>query len=170
MQAYIVPGILSMIIAALLVVIRQLSIDPNYGILTARAGLLLIRIDPRPRAWILLDVDNFKAYNTLHGHSQADRRVRSVWHRGAERRQGERRALRYLVVKIGGDEKLVSCRRGEEAEVVALIQARYAAVDITVTACVQAEGRDLDAMRAAASLLILASKKRNEKNTVLYLS
>lgn len=158
------------IIAALLVVIRALMYDPNYGILTATAGLLLIRLDPRPRAWILLDVDNFKAYNTLHGHSGADRRVRSVWHQGAERRQGERRTLRYLVVKIGGDEKFVSCRRGEEAEVIALIRARYAAVDMTITACVQAEGRDLDAMREAASLLILDSKRRDERNTVLYLS
>lgn len=149
--------------------IRYLAIDPNYGILTAAAGLFIIRHDPRRRTWILIDLDSFKAYNTLHGHSMADRRVRRAWHPGPERRHGERRALRFIVAKRGGDEKLVSCRPGEEELVVALMRARFAAEDITFTACIQSDGRDLDAMLIAAERRILDSKARNEKNTVLYL-
>lgn len=157
------------IILVLCSAVQFLAYDPNYGILTARAGLFLIRHDPRRRAWILIDMDSFKAYNTLHGHSMADRRVRRAWHRGPERRMGERRALRFIVAKRGGDEKLVSCRPGEEELVVALMRARFAAEDITFTACIQSDGRDLDAMLIAAERRILDSKARNEKNTVLYL-
>lgn len=161
--------LLSASILFLCYLIRYLSIDPNYGILTAAAGLFIIRHDPRRRAWILIDLDEFKLYNLAHGHTMADRRVRRAWHPEPERRRGERRALRFIVVKRGGDEQMISCRPGQEAAVVAFIRAQFAAEEITFTACIQPHGRDLDAMLIAAERRILDSKARNEKNTVLYL-
>lgn len=163
MQVYI-----TIIIAQLLIVlglcaaIGRLARDPNYGILTAAVGLPLVRYDRRRRDLILLDIDNFKAHNTTHGHSAADGHMRSVWI-----------AFRWtdgvIVTKRGGDELVLSCPAGSADRVLDIAASRLAAVGLTATACIQADGRDLDAMLIAAERRILDSKARDEKNTVLYL-
>jgi len=160
---YSIIALLIAIIVALLAVIRTLAYDPNYGILTAAAGLFLVHHDRRRRDLILLDFDNFKAFNTAHGHSEADRRVRGVWHLAF------RRADDVRIVKRGGDELLLSCPVGYADQVLDIAAARLAAVGLTATACVQVDSRDMRLMLEAAERRILVSKARNEKNCVLYL-
>jgi GGDEF domain-containing protein len=161
---YIIIALLQTeIILALLVALRYLARDPNYGILTAAAGLPLVRYDRRRRDLILLDIDNFKAHNTAHGHTAADDHMRSVW-------IAFRMTDGIIVVKRGGDELVLSCPSGSADHVLDIAAARLAAVGLTATACVQPGGRCLDTMLVAAERRILDSKARNEKNTVLYLT
>lgn len=154
----------TLIVAQLLIIfglsaaLRYLAIDPNYGVLTAAAGLPFIRHDRRRRDLILLDIDNFKAHNTAHGHSAADDHMRDAW-----------LAFRWSddiwVIKRGGDEMVLSCPRGHADYVLDLVALRLAQHGLTATACVFQHYIEMP----HAERRILHSKAINCKNTVLYL-
>lgn len=139
-----------------------LAFDANYGILTATAGLAIVRYERRRRDLILLDLDNFKAFNAIYGHSEADRRVRHALR--------FRRGDGVRVVKRGGDEILVSCPVGRADETIARARARLADVALTATACIAYGADDLYGMLKEAEREILAAKQAGNKNTVLYLN
>lgn len=164
MLLYLIIGLLTILVIAEAAVICFLSVDPNYGILNATAGLFLIRMERRRRDLILLDLDNFKAYNSRHGHTGADTRVRS-----ALKALRFRRSDGVRVVKRGGDELLISCPSGRADEVTGLARLRLAGVELTATACIGRGAADVTAMLIAAERAILDAKSAGHKNTVLYL-
>lgn len=149
---------------ALLLLIRgeRRAIDPNYGILTASVGMPRVLSDRRTRDLIVLDLDNFKAFNQRHGHTEADRRVRLALR------------LRKLdgcqVVKRGGDELIVSCPAGSGDRIALLLRERLAHQGLTATIVlahrVIAAGPVLPGLETA----ILAAKAAGTKNTIIVLS
>ncbi len=88
----------------------------NRRALEARAGNLLKETSPtRPGALLLIDIDNFKQVNDLHGHLAGDRLLIAL---------GEMlRALlpeRALTARLGGDEFVILMDDASNARVVAL--------------------------------------------------
>ncbi|WP_296235994.1 GGDEF domain-containing protein [uncultured Pseudomonas sp.] len=88
----------------------------NRRALEARAGKLLKETSPtRPGALLLIDIDNFKQVNDLHGHLAGDRLLIAL---------GEMlRALlpeRALTARLGGDEFVILMDDASNARVVAL--------------------------------------------------
>lgn len=88
----------------------------NRRALEARAGNLLKETSPtRPGALLLIDIDNFKQVNDLHGHLAGDRLLIAL---------GEvLRALlpeRALTARLGGDEFVILMDDASNARVVAL--------------------------------------------------
>lgn len=164
MISYIIIALLTILSLVEAWLIVFLSIDRNYGILNATAGLTLIRLERRRRDLILLDLDNFKAFNTAHGHTEADCRVRQ-----AMQALHFRRGDGVRVVKRGGDELLISCPVGRADETIERARARLAEVDLTATACIAYAATDMYRMLRDAEHEILAAKAAGNKNTVLYL-
>jgi|GEM_PF-3454076 FOG: GGDEF domain len=164
MVLYLIIALLTIAVITEAYLIGFLAIDRNYGILNATAGLTLIRYERRRHDLILLDLDNFKAYNTLHGHTEADCRVRAAL--SALR---FRRGDGIRVVKRGGDELLISCPLGRADETMSRASARLAEVELTATACIAYAATDMYAMLSEAEREILKAKAQGNKNTVLYL-
>jgi predicted signal transduction protein with EAL and GGDEF domain len=165
MLLYVIIALLTILALAEAWLIGFLAIDRNYGILNATAGLTLIRFVRRRRDLILLDLDNFKAFNAAHGHTEADCRVRR-----AMQALHFRRGDGIRVVKRGGDELLISCPVGRADETIDRVQARLLDVGLTATACIAYAATDMYRMLAEAERAILAAKTAGNKNTILYLS
>jgi len=164
MVFYLIIALLTILALAEAYLIGLLAIDRNYGVLNATAGLTLIRMERRRHDLILLDLDNFKAFNTAHGHTEADCRVRR-----AMQALHFRRGDGIRVVKRGGDELLISCPVGRADETIERTRARLADVELTATACIAYAATDMYRMLKDAEQEILKAKTAGTKNIVLYL-
>ena len=88
----------------------------NRRALDLRAPRLLAQVSPaQPGALLLIDIDNFKSVNDLHGHSAGDRllialseMIRSVVPRGA------------LAARLGGDEFVILLNPASTEQIVEL--------------------------------------------------
>jgi len=88
----------------------------NRRALDLRAPRLLAQVSPaQPGALLLIDIDNFKSVNDLHGHSAGDRllialseMIRSVVPRGA------------LAARLGGDEFVILLKPASTEQIVEL--------------------------------------------------
>lgn len=162
MLLYCIIALLAILALAEAYLIGFLAIDRNYGILTATAGLAIVARERRRHDLILLDLDNFKAFNSVYGHSEADRRVRHALR--------FRRGDGIRVVKRGGDEILISCPVGRADETIELARERLSDVELTATACIAYAATDMYRMLSEAEQEILRAKAAGNKNTVLYLT
>jgi diguanylate cyclase (GGDEF)-like protein len=102
---------------------RQALLDPLTGLPNRRALTDALRDAaarpelPRPLALLMVDLDDFKAVNTAHGHVGGDRVLRSV---GAALRQATR--TDDVVARLGGDEFAVLVTGASETDLATLSQ------------------------------------------------
>ena len=100
---------------------RLASHDPltalyNRRALALRAGSLLERVSPeRPGAVLLIDIDNFKLVNDLHGHTAGDRLLVSL-----SDTLRELLPANALAARLGGDEFIILLEGASRAGVEAL--------------------------------------------------
>jgi len=110
------------LLAAELAARRQALTDPLTGVLNLRGLRARARSLPRAAAVVLVDLDNFKAHNTAHGHTGADRLLQQV--------AKELKAVeRGCVARIGGDEFVVVARAADRDRAAALAGACARAVE-----------------------------------------
>lgn len=160
MTTHIVLNILLALIGILLVFrCRALEYDPNYGILATAAGMWRVKANRRRRGVIMLDFDNFKAFNDRYGHTEADRRVR--------------KALRFRwndpvrVIRRGGDEIVIECPADRCEEFGRYAQERLHKVGLTATMVAYDSIQDFTRAQANSEHLFLEMKRQNRKNALL---
>jgi len=135
-----------------------------------RQAMLQARRDRRQVAVVMLDIDNFKAVNDVHGHQAGDR----VLHRVA-RALGVGLRATDTVARIGGDEFAwvlpgVSGRHAATVMMAKLLQAVPArvtvgqrAVDVGVSAGLALfpdDGEDIDTLIRVSDVHLYAAKRR----------
>jgi diguanylate cyclase (GGDEF)-like protein len=138
--------------------------DPLTGLANRRA-LLEAAARPGRLGLLLLDVDDFKRFNTEHGHPGGDRALKGV-------AASLERAVRTgdLPARLGGDEFAVLVREATESGMTALAERVMGAVRTDGSARVSAGwaigAGDADALLLAADRA-LAAAKRAGKDRVL---
>jgi diguanylate cyclase (GGDEF)-like protein len=156
--------------------------DPLTGLANRRALLEAIGAGPARRAGdqlglLLLDVDDFKLANTLHGHPGGDRALRFV---ALSLRSVARES--DLPARLGGDEFAVLVRgatpEGMEALAARVLDTIRASDDVLglpgfvlrVSAGWALEETDADALLAAADAALLRAKGSGKNRSYQYLT
>jgi diguanylate cyclase (GGDEF)-like protein len=193
---FIVPFIATITTAAVLVALIQYnkrelaqaehaarelaSHDPLTGLLNRRAfeelvdgALLAVRKEPTATLSVLIiDLDNFKRVNDLHGHAAGDRLLKAI---ASALTSGARRE--DYVMRIGGDEFALVARGAGEAGSRAIGERCVAVVDRAVAdtgfghcgvsatvgyAVSPLHGETLDALLEAADAALMRAKDRGK--------
>lgn len=146
---------------------------PNLNAFNARATKLFERERKGEVALLLIDLNDFKSANTLHGHAGGDHLLRVVG-----RSLARAKSTGHLVARIGGDEFAVLLERAA-AEDLADQAVRYAnavrsaqrdidmpgiTLDASVgTAITPTDGLDMAALMTAADRSMYAAKAKAEQ-------
>lgn len=154
---------------------RRLALaDPLTGLHNVRSVRAAVPAHPLApgTALILLDIDGFKAANSRHGHTGADRLLVAVGEGLLD--AGDERDL---IARVGGDEFLVLARDRSADEVDALARACVQAVrrararagldgpDVSASVGVASwpqQGRTIEELAAVADISLLAAKTQRE--------